>query len=254
MKISILIISICPFLVGFINLRKYKSFIKRQKNNVSVSNVRFIYIYGTIFSIFMGTMIWYFVCELLMTKNEFINIPIINLIMNLPVIKQLIYLIIIVLFYEIIFDIYIIIGNFITDNSLYCDFKTTKPDYEKVFNRITLFLSIFIMALFILPFTRDHSDYDNYNMIYTFEMFVGIPYLFFIVRLIKSKSIKMDWAEFSSVIFKSLLKAIVVLASLGTLVDFAAGLKASSAILTLIIDIWSYIHDLLKKQNKHSNT
>ena len=254
MKILILIISICFLFVGFINLCKYKSFIKSQKNNVSVSDVRLVYIYFTIFIIIMVTLIWYFVYELLMTKNKFINIRIINLITNLPVIKQLINLIIIVLFSEIVFDIYLRIGNFLTDNSLYCDFKTTKPDYEKVFNRITLFLSIFITALFILPFTRDNSDCKIYIMIYSFELFVGILYLRFIVKLIKSKRITMDWAEFSSVIFKSILKAIVVLASLGTIVDFAAGLKASSAFLTAIIDIWSYIHDLLKKQNRHSNT
>lgn len=242
-----MIISICSFLVGFINFLKYKSFIKRQKNDVSDSNVRFIYICCTVFSILMGTVIFWFVYELLVTKNDFINIPIINLITSRPIIKQLIYIITNVLFSEIVFDIYLRIGNFLTDNSLYSDFKTTKPDFEKAFNRITLFLSIFITALFILPFTRDNSDYKIYIMIYSFELFVGILYLRFIVKLIKSKRITMDWAEFSSVIVKSLLKAIVVLASLGTIVDFAVGLKASSAILTSIIDIWSYIHDLLKK-------
>lgn len=152
---------------------------------------------------------------------------------------------------ELAFCAILYLGNYLTDNSLFLTFKTNKPDYEKVFNRVTVFLSIVTISPFLSQITKVDNNFFN---LYTYISGVGffIFYLYLILDLLKSKNVLVDWAEFVSIFAKSLIKGIVVYAGLGVITNLTAVVKGYSTTLIFIIDIWSYIHNIIKKAKLNS--
>lgn len=221
--------------VFIVNTIIFLVYVKKRQNNISCSVVRVAFTVSTIVGLLTGTLAGPELSSAIFKTKYFF---ILNFIVNFSL-------------SELIFFTILYLGNYLTDNSLFLNFKTNKPDYEKVFNRMTVFLSIVTISPFLSQITKVDKSFP-YLYTYIFGIIIFIFYLYLIWGFLKSKNMQVDWAEFTSIFAKSLIKEIVVYAGLGAIPRLPALVKGYSTTLILIIDLWSYIHNIIKKEKLNS--
>lgn len=250
-KLAFVVSTICGLLIGFI----ISAFLLNFTMNISLIIEKFIYcnVIGFINKIFNPIVfpkLLLPICKILYS-NIFLFIL---LILNIPISEICSYFV-------------LIIGNYITDGSLYRDIKSDKPNPEKVFNRFTLYMCLSSLLAFIIELLihyeiiqkilkikkyMNNVDKYIYILILSFWILYIIAAYAILKSLVNNNKISKDWIEIFFVILKSVLTAIVIIAGLYAINFLSMEMNALSASLYPMIDTWKYIHDEIKNKEKEN--
>lgn len=176
----------------------------------------------------------------------------------------------------------LLLGNFLTNDSLHADFKFRKPNLEKSLNRLTAFFIVLnIVNIIITAFSV--SKIDNINKKYNMNflnfsilnlnsiiwplmvevlLYLGLA-MYCVISLTKSHKISKNYSEAIVVFLKNFLVMIVTLVGLYSIVRPQQSLKdnikndeiklyitAVATSLYPILDSWKYVHNKIKSEEE----